>query len=50
MNPLCLASTGKVCGVRVEDIERPHHARDSQLDKLVRRAGQGRPMERVLRG
>lgn len=50
MNPLASRVTGKVCGVRVEDIEDPTMWAIRQLDKLVGELAKGRPMERVLRG
>ncbi len=50
MNPLASRVTGKVCGVRVEDIEDPTMRAIRQLDKLVDELAKGRPMERVLRG
>ena len=50
MNPLASRVTGRVCGVRVEDIEDPTMRAIRQLDKLVDELTKGRPMERVLRG
>ena len=41
--------TGKVCGVRVEDVGDPLMKRIRQLDKLVDELAQGRPLEKVIR-
>ena len=41
--------TGRVCGVRVEEIEDPFLRRVRQLDKLVDELAKGRPLDRVLR-
>lgn len=49
MNPLASRVTGKVCGVRVEDIEDPTMRAIRQLDKLVDELAKGRTMERILR-
>ena len=49
MNPLRNLVTGKICGVRVEDIENPLMRDIRILDKLVDELAKGRPMEKVLR-
>jgi hypothetical protein len=41
--------TGKVCGVRVEDIEHPLIRDIRRLDKLIDELAKGGPMERILR-
>jgi hypothetical protein len=40
---------GKVCGVRVEDIEEPTMREARYLDKLIDELAQGRKMEKILR-
>ena len=49
MNPNCSAIRGKVCGVRVEDIEDPMMGKIRYMDKLVDELAKGRPMKRILR-
>ena len=41
--------TGKVCGVRVEEIEDPLMRDIRYLDKLVDELAKGRPIEQILR-
>ena len=41
--------TGKVCGVRVEEVEDPLMRRIRCLDKLVDELSKGRPMEKIKR-
>ena len=41
--------TGKVCGVRVEDVEDPLMRNIRYLDKLVDELAKGRPMSKVMR-
>ena len=41
--------TGKVCGVRVEEIEDPLMREIRCLDKLIDELAKGRPMEKILR-
>lgn len=41
--------TGKVCGVRVEDIEDPLMQEIRYLDKLIDELAKGKPMEKILR-
>jgi hypothetical protein len=48
-NPARELITGKVCGVRVEDVEHPIMREIRRLDKLVDELAKGRPMERILR-
>ena len=40
---------GKVCGVRVEDIEEPTMREIRYLDKLIDELAQGKVMEKILR-
>jgi hypothetical protein len=49
-NPAAELITGKVCGVRVEEVAEPSMRRLRQLDKLVDELAQGKPMEKILRG
>lgn len=49
MNPDTSLTTGKVCGVRVEEVEDPLMQKIRFLDKLVDELAKGRPMEKVLR-
>ena len=49
INPNAGLITGKICGVRVEDIEEPVMQNIRRLDKLVDELAKGRPMEKVLR-
>ena len=50
MNPSRLLITGKVCGVRVEEVEETTMREIRYLDKLVDELAKGRPMEKILRG
>ncbi len=50
IHPNSALITGKVCGVRVEEIEDPLLRQIRYLDKLVDELAKGRPMDRVLRG
>ena len=49
MNPNRTLITGKICGVRVEEIEDPLMRDIRYLDKLVDELAKGRAMERILR-
>ena len=49
MNPNRMRITGKVCGVRVEEIEDPLMREFRYLDKLVDELAKGKPMEKILR-
>lgn len=49
MNPCRTLITGKVCGVRVEDIEDPLMRDIRYLDKLIDELAKGKPMEQILR-
>jgi hypothetical protein len=49
MNPLRSLITGKVCGVRVEEVEEPTMREIRYLDKLVDELAKGRPMAKILR-
>ncbi len=48
-NPASIRITGKVCGVRVEEITEPSMRRLRELDKLIDELAQGRAMEKILR-
>lgn len=50
INPNSSLITGKICGVRVEEIEDPLMRQIRYLDKLVDELAKGRPMEKILRG
>lgn len=50
INPAVSLITGKVCGVRVQDVEDPLMRNIRYLDKLVDELATGRPMAKVLRG
>lgn len=49
MNPNRTLITGKVCGIRVEEIEDPLMREIRYLDKLVDELAGGKTMERILR-
>ena len=49
MNPDRQRITGKVCGVRVEEIEDPLMRDIRYLDKLVDELAKGKSMDRILR-
>ena len=49
LNPDRVHITGKVCGVRVEDIEDPLMREIRYLDKLVDELAKGKSMEAILR-
>ena len=49
MNPNRVRITGKICGVRVEEIQDPLMREIRYLDKLVDELAQGKPMEKILR-
>lgn len=48
-NPAAKLIKGKVCGVRVEEVENPLMRRIRYLDKLVDELAQGKAMEKILR-
>ena len=49
LNPARSLITGKICGVRIEEIEEPTMREIRYLDKLVDELARGRPMEKILR-
>lgn len=49
MNPNRALITGKVCGIRVEEIEDPLMREIRRLDKLVDELAKGKSMEQILR-
>ena len=49
LNPNASLITGRVCGVKVQEVEDPLMRRIRYLDKLVDELAQGRPLEKILR-
>lgn len=49
LNPDRKKITGKICGVRVEDIEEPLMQEIRYLDKLADELAKGKPMEKIMR-
>lgn len=49
MNPNRTLITGKVCGIRVEEVEDPLMREIRYLDKLVDELAKGKAMEQILR-
>ena len=49
MNPSRSLITGKVCGVRVEEVEEPTMREIRYLDKLVDELAKGKAMAKILR-
>lgn len=49
MNPNASLITGRICGIRVEEIEDPLMQKVRYLDKLVDEVANGRKMEKILR-
>lgn len=49
LNPLRALIKGRVCGVRVEDIEEPTMREIRYLDKLIDELAKGRAMEKIMR-
>ena len=49
LNPNRRMITGKICGIRVEEIEEPLMQEIRYLDKLVDELAKGKPMEKILR-
>lgn len=49
MNPNRKLITGKICGIRVEEIEDPLMQEIRYLDKLVDELAKGKAMEKILR-
>ena len=49
LHPNASAITGKICGVRIEEIEDPLMQQVRYLDKLVDELANGKAMEKVLR-
>ncbi len=48
-NPNRKLITGKICGVRVEEVEEPLMREIRYLDKLVDELAKGKPMDKILR-
>ena len=49
MNPARALITGRICGIRVEEIEDPLTREIRRLDKLVDELAKGKPLEKILR-
>ena len=49
MNPNRKLITGKICGIRVEEIENPLMQEIRYLDKLADELAKGKSMEKILR-
>lgn len=49
VNPAAELVTGKICGVRIEEIDDPLMRDIRRMDKLVDEIARGRPMNKVLR-
>lgn len=49
MNPNRKLITGKICGIRVEEIDDPLMREIRYLDKLVDELAKGKPMEQIFR-
>lgn len=49
MNPDRTLITGKICGVRVEEISDPLMREIRYLDKLIDELARGKPMAKILR-
>ena len=49
LNPNATLITGRVCGIRVEDIDDPLMQKIRYLDKLVDELAKGKPLEKILR-
>ena len=49
LNPNANMITGKICGIRVEEIDDPRMQQIRWLDKLVDELAKGKAMEKILR-
>ena len=49
MNPAREAITGKICGVRIEEIEEPTMREIRYLDKVIDELAKGRPLNKIKR-
>jgi hypothetical protein len=49
LNPSRSLIKGKICGVRVEDIEEPTMREIRYMDKLIDEAAKGKAMDKILR-
>jgi hypothetical protein len=49
LNPSRALITGRICGVRVEDIKEPLMQEIRYLDKLIDELAHGKSMEKILR-
>jgi len=50
LNPARSLIKGKICGIRVEEIEEPLMREVRYLDKLVDELAKGKAMDKILRG
>jgi len=50
MNPARALITGRVCGVRVEEVAEPLMREIRYLDKLIDELAKGKAIEKILRG
>ena len=48
MHPARMKVKGRICGIRVEEIEDPKMRDMRVLDKLVDELAKGKPMEKIL--
>ena len=48
MNPACMNVKGRICGIRVEEIEDPKMRDMRVLDKLLDELAKGKPVEKIL--
>ena len=48
MNPALMKVKGRICGIRVEEIDDPKMRDMRVLDKLVDELAKGKPMEKIL--
>jgi hypothetical protein len=49
LNPNAPLITGKICGVRIEEIQDPLMQKIRYMDKIVDELGNGRAMQKILR-
>ena len=49
LNPSRALITGKICGVRIEEIEDPLMREVRYLDKLIDELAKGKTMDKILR-
>lgn len=49
LNPARTLITGRICGVKIEEIQEPLMKEIRYMDKLIDELAQGKPMEKILR-